>query len=149
MPVRESLSVSAIWEGGYRCRVTARAFEIRVDEPLEAGGDDTGPQPTELFLASLASCFALALAHVAGKRQIMLDHLSVRAVGRYYGPGFNELRLEVEADNPRDELADLAERAAAVCYVSNTLRAVDAVQVVIVPPEAGAAAGPSGDPHRH
>jgi putative redox protein len=109
MPARESLSVSASWEGGYRCRVTARTFEIRVDEPLDAGGDDTGPQPTELFLASLASCFALALAHVAGKRQIVLNHLSVRAVGMYHGPAFNDLRLEVEADNPRDELALLAE----------------------------------------
>ena len=148
MPSRKTKEVSASWEGGYRCRVTARSFEIRVDEPLDSGGDDTGPQPTELFLASLASCFALALAHVAGKRQIVLEHLSVRAVGMYEGPGFDELRVEVEADHPIEELAMLAERAAAVCYVSNTLRAVDSVEVVIMPPEARPDAGPSGDPLR-
>jgi uncharacterized OsmC-like protein len=134
MPDRESLSVLASWAGGYRCRVTARSFELQVDEPVESGGTDTGPQPTELFLASLASCFALAVTHVAGKRQIVLDNLSVRAVGTYDGPGFNKLRLEVESDVPRDQLAKLAERAAAVCYVSNTLRAVDTVEVVIVSP---------------
>jgi putative redox protein len=41
------------------------AYEIRlgehtvvVDQPVDAGGNDTGPTPTELFVASLAACVA-------------------------------------------------------------------------------------------
>ncbi|HEX3620809.1 MAG TPA: OsmC family protein [Acidimicrobiales bacterium] len=130
-PAPKTLSVDATWDGGYRCRVRARQFEILVDEPLDSGGDDTGPQPTEIFLASLASCFALAVGHVARKRGIELPDLSVRAVGEYDGPRFVNLRVEVTSSHPRAELERLSERAASVCYVSNTLRAVDSVDVVV------------------
>ena len=125
------LAVEATWDGGYRCRVKARDFEIRADEPVKSGGEDTGPQPTELFLASLASCFTLALAHVARKRQIELPDIAVRVVGTYDGPKFVHVRVEVSSSHPREELEMLAERASSVCYVSNTIRALEDTEVVI------------------
>ena len=127
-----TLSVYATWDGDYRCRVQARHHEIRVDEPLSVGGDDSGPQPTEVFLASLASCYALAIAHVARKRSIELADVAVRAVGEYDGPKFVKVRVEVTSSHSREELEPLLSRASAVCYVSNTLRAVDDVDVVLV-----------------
>lgn len=127
----KTLSVDATWEGGYRCRVAARDFEILVDEPKGAGGDDTGPQPSEVFLASLASCFTLALYHVARKRDLTLGDLAVRATGTYDGPRFVQLVLEVRSGLERATLDPLIERAKAVCYVSNTLRAVSDVEVVV------------------
>ena len=42
--------------GGDRHRVTVRGHEIVVDQPREDGGDDAGPTPVELFVASLAAC---------------------------------------------------------------------------------------------
>ena len=125
-------SVDCAWEGGFRCRVQAGAFEVRVDEPLSAGGDDTGPQPTDLFLASLASCMAISIAYAARKRNITLGDLSVKAVGTYDGPKFSHLRVEVTSSHEdRDELAMLVDRGSRVCYVSNTLRAVNDTEVVI------------------
>ena len=44
--------------GGDRHRITIGAHELIVDQPREAGGDDAGPTPTDLFVASLASCIA-------------------------------------------------------------------------------------------
>lgn len=105
---------------------------IVVDEPTYAGGGDAGPQPTEVFLASVASCFALAVHHVAKKRSIELPDLRVRAVGEYKGPSFVKVRVEVTSSHPRPELETLLERASAVCYVSNTVRAVDGIEVVLV-----------------
>jgi putative redox protein len=105
---------------------------MRIDEPMSAGGDDSGPTPTEVFLASLASCYALAVAHVARKRNIELADVAVRAVGEYNGPRFVKLRVEVTSSHPREELEPLLARASAVCYVSNTLRTVDEVEVVLV-----------------
>lgn len=110
--------VDAHWLGDYRCKVVAGDHVLRVDEPSSAGGDDTGPQPTELLLASLASCFALAIAHVAKKRGIELGAVDVRAIGTYAGPSFSELALEVTLDH--EQADELIERARAVCYVSNT-----------------------------
>ena len=112
--------------------VRAGEFEIRIDEPESAGGEGTGPQPTEVFLASFASCFALSVAHVARKRDIVLDDLSVRAIGTYDGPKFVNIRIEVTSSHDRAELDKLVERASAVCYVSNTLRVLDDTEVVVM-----------------
>jgi len=128
----KTLSVDATWEGGYRCTVKAREHVMIVDEPVHAGGGDTGPQPTEVYLASVASCFALAVYHVARKRNIELPDLKVRAVGEYKGPSFAKVRVEVSSSYPRSELEPLLDRASAVCYVSNTMRAVDTVDVMLV-----------------
>lgn len=127
----KTLSVDATWKGGYQCTVAARDHEIIVDEPLTAGGGDAGPQPSELFLASLASCYTLALYHVAKKRDLELGELAVRATGEYQGPKFVRVTLEVTSTLPREVLDPLLERASAVCYVSNTIRAISDVEVVV------------------
>lgn len=39
-----------------RFRLRIRGHELVVDQPRDAGGDDMGPTPTELFMAGLAGC---------------------------------------------------------------------------------------------
>ena len=125
------LEVVAHWEGGYRCRVPVRQFEIVVDEPPSAGGTDAGPMPTELFLSSLASCFTLSVYHAARKRSIELPDLSVRVRGRYRGLRFERITVEVASTHPRDELQALIEPAIRTCYVSQTLRERPDVEYVL------------------
>jgi putative redox protein len=127
----KTLSVESTWEGGYRCTVAARQFRIHIDEPESAGGGDTGPQPSEVFLASLAGCFTLALYHVAAKRSIELPDLTVTATGTYEGPGFGRVAVEVKSGAPREVLEALIDPAKRVCYVSNTLRNVSDVDVTL------------------
>ena len=110
----------------------AGAFEIRVDEPSSAGGEDTGAQPTELFLGSIAACFALAVHHVAHKRGIELPDLAVKAVGTYGGPRFVNIRVEVTSSHEHEELEQLVERAKAFCYVTNTIRTLNDTEVVVI-----------------
>jgi putative redox protein len=117
------LEVSAEWLGGYKSRVRARFHEITIDEPGASGGEDQGMMPTEAFCASIATCFCLALAHVARKRDRELPGL--RVVVRAERPG-NELRyhrfeIEAQAKVPEELLGRLIEPARRVCWVSNTL----------------------------
>ena len=42
--------------------------DLRVDEPPEAGGTDTGPRPSELLGASLAGCIAITIEMYAGRK---------------------------------------------------------------------------------
>ncbi len=115
-------TVSAQWLGAYRCDVSAGGFTIAVDEPESVGGTGEGPQPTELLLAAVSSCFTLAVAHAAAKRGIDLSHLSVEVTGTYDGPRFSALEIRVDvgcADAVKDKLLQAAAR---VCYVTNTLR---------------------------
>jgi putative redox protein len=121
----EALEVTATWRGGYATDVRARGHELRVDEPERAGGTDSGPMPTEVFWASLASCFCLAIGHVAGKRDIELPGLRVTVRATRAGRELRYDRAEVEAAAAVDEaqLAWLVERARPFCWVSNTLAA--------------------------
>jgi uncharacterized OsmC-like protein len=117
--------------------VATRHHVIAVDEPLSAGGSDTGPGPTELLLASLGSCFTLAVGHVAAKRGIPVAAIEVVVTGTYDGPSFRDLAVEVYIDAAEERIDELLERAKAVCYVSNTLRRGPTLTVrrSLVPPE--------------
>ena len=42
--------------GGLAVDATYRGRVIHTDQPARAGGDDTGPPPFDLFLASIATC---------------------------------------------------------------------------------------------
>jgi putative redox protein len=121
--VAESLEVSATWMGGYESLVQARGHELTIDEPVASSGGDKGMMPTEALCASIASCFCLALAHVARKRGRELADLTV--VVRAWRPGrelrYERFEIEARAKVDADELAALMEPARRVCWVSNTL----------------------------
>lgn len=50
--------LEVVHRGGDRFAVTVRGHDVEVDQPAAAGGEDTAPTPTELFIASLATCVA-------------------------------------------------------------------------------------------
>ena len=115
-------SVESTWRGGLRCDVKAGDFVIAVDEPESVGGTNCGPQPTELFLASIASCFTLAIAYSARKRAIAIHDLSVMVTGTYDGPRFRSIRIDSRLGCDPADIAPLVRAAESVCYVTNTLR---------------------------
>lgn len=117
-----------------RAVVTAGAFEVVADEPPTAGGTDSGPQPTDLFLASIASCFALAMAWAADKQGVDLSPLHVRVTGTYDGPRFSAVDIEVHSLAPTAVLDDLLREAERVCYVTNTLRELPVLRVARATP---------------
>jgi putative redox protein len=119
----DALHVEARSLGGLSAVVNARGHEVCTDEPEEVGGGDAGMMPTELLLSSLASCFCLAVAHVAAKRDLELPALQVSVDGERLGRElrYARLRVAVAAAVPREDLAPLVERAQRFCWVSNML----------------------------
>lgn len=114
---------TAEWAGGLAAEVDGRGHHLRVDEPPEFGGEDTGPMPTELLVASIASCFCLAVAWAARKRHIRLDDLRVhvraeRAPGE---PRHGAYDVWVESSTPAADLAPAIDLAKRYCWVTNTI----------------------------
>jgi len=124
--------VTSTWEPGpLRCDVAAGVFTIPADEPEADGGTGSAATPTDLLLASLASCFTLALAHSAARLEVSLIGLRVDVVGHYAGRRFDSMHISVDAEGPNTgELAEMVRLAERLCYVTNTLRASAAVEVV-------------------
>lgn len=126
----DALEVTATWLGGYAAAVEARGHRIMIDEPESAGGQDGGMMPTEAFCAALASCFCLAVAHVARRDGVEVSDLRVDARAERAGRELRYGRIVVTttAAVPDGALAELVVRARRVCWVSNTLAEPPAVE---------------------
>jgi len=62
------------------------SHDLRVDEPVAAGGTDTGPRPTELLGASLAGCIAITVEMYAGRKGWDVGSVEVEVEVGYEGP---------------------------------------------------------------
>ena len=54
-----------------------REHQLTVDEPLDAGGEDAGPDPQELLAVSLASCTAITMEMYAARKGWEIGHVEV------------------------------------------------------------------------
>src|SRR5262245_29695823 len=117
--------IETSWVSGDRCAVDVRGHRLFVDQPVEAGGEDSAPAPTELFVASLTAC----VAHYGGR--FLARHgygrAGLRVVSEYEmttSPArINEIRLQVypPVEMPHD-LRPALKAVVSHCTVHNTIR---------------------------
>ncbi len=60
-----------------RFRIRIRGHELLVDQPRDAGGDDMGPTPTELFMAGVAGCVGFSAERYLRRHGLDPDGLTV------------------------------------------------------------------------
>ncbi|HEV2061216.1 MAG TPA: OsmC family protein [Solirubrobacteraceae bacterium] len=109
--------------GTFRHMIDIRSHHVSVDEPLDAGGDDTAPSPQELLAASLASCTAITIEMYAARKGWDLGYVEVECE---YTPAERGcptkfdliMRLPEEAS---DEQVERLKVIAAKCPVHRTL----------------------------
>lgn len=65
------------YRSGDRFDISIRDHVVTVDQPTEVGGDDTGPTPTELFVAGLASCVAFYARRYLRRHRLDASKLTV------------------------------------------------------------------------
>ncbi|KOX14554.1 hypothetical protein ADK67_42145 [Saccharothrix sp. NRRL B-16348] len=58
MTVTATAPVEVTYETGEEYVVRLRDHRVRTDQPRESGGQDAGPSPVELLVASMATCTA-------------------------------------------------------------------------------------------
>jgi putative redox protein len=63
--------------GTFRHTVQVRDHELTVDEPIQDGGEDSGPDPQELLAVSLASCTAITMEMYAARKGWDIGHVEV------------------------------------------------------------------------
>jgi putative redox protein len=64
---------------GFVHRVEVDGHELTVDEPEKDGGTDTGPSPTRLLTASLASCTSMTIVMYANRKGWDVGNIEVSA----------------------------------------------------------------------
>ena len=76
---RDGQGMEARFVAGEAYEVTVRGHRLVVDQPADAGGQDSAPTPTELFVASLASCVAFYVGRFLTRHGYSRDGLAVSA----------------------------------------------------------------------
>lgn len=122
-------------KGGDLFEITARRHVLHVDQPVEDGGDDTAPTPTELFVTSLASCVAFYARRFLARHHLPTDGLSVDATyamaDRPARVGTIRLVIAVSDEVPAERRGALL-AVASHCTVHNTLEHPPEVSVELV-----------------
>ena len=63
---------------GFSQEIAVGRHRFTGDEPVAAGGADTGPAPYDFLLAALGSCISITLAMYAQRKQWALQTVTVR-----------------------------------------------------------------------
>jgi putative redox protein len=77
--------------------------QVRVDEPVEAGGTDTGPSPTRLLGASLAGCIAVTVEMYAQRKGWDAGAVEVDVEVGYDGPVPTSFEVGLKLPGELDE----------------------------------------------
>jgi len=118
---------------GFAQEIRIGPHRLAADEPIAAGGADTGPNPYDLLLASLGACTSMTVGLYARRKQWPLEAVRVRLRhGKIHAADCAdcetrvgmidriEVHLELDgalSDEQRTRLVEIAER----CPVHRTL----------------------------
>jgi putative redox protein len=126
----ENLAVRHV--SGDRFAIDIRGHTITVDQPVDAGGDDTAPTPTELFVAGLVSCVAFYARRYLARHDLSAHGLAVTATYDIGGRPTRVTKISVRITPPADLPTDRRDAFLAVashCTVHNTLNEPPPVEI--------------------
>ena len=121
--------------GGDRFDIAVRGHVIGVDQPVDAGGEDAAPTPTELFVAGLASCVAFYARRYLRRHDLPTEGLAVDASYELGGRPARVLSVDLRLTVPDGVPPERREPMLAVashCTVHNTLNDPPDVAVSLV-----------------
>ena len=114
----------------------ARNFTIVSDEPVESGGKNLAPQPTEYFLAGVAFCELSIYARYAALLGVKVDSIDITIKGRLSPevfwtrmrigqkiPQFRQIIIETKIRSPEtpDRVKELVTEVEGRCPLYNSL----------------------------
>ncbi len=110
-------------DGTFKHTVRVREHQLTVDEGVDAGSEDAGPDPQELLAASLASCTAITMEMYAERKGWEIGEVEVEV---QYSPAERgcPTKFELVLRLPEEMPAEQVERMrviAAKCPVHRTL----------------------------
>ena len=117
--------------------IDVRGHTLIVDQPTDAGGSDTAPTPTELFIAGLASCVAFYARRYLARHQISPAGLAVSATYDIGGRPSRVSRINVVVTPPAELPAERRNAFLAVashCTVHNTLTEPANIEIALDAP---------------
>lgn len=116
-------------------KISDTDWTIQVDEPLEDGGTNSGPNPMQYFVASVASCqneqaqvvaeeLSLSVKEIDIDIEIDLDLSGFMGMAEHSNDSYKQIRLKslVHGDVSQEQVAALGAKVDARCPILGLLR---------------------------
>ena len=119
---------------GDRFTIGIRDHLIAVDQPVIDGGEDTAPTPTELFVASLASCVAFYARRYLARHNLPTTGLTVTTEYRMgsHPARVSDIRIGIALDSAiPDDRREALLAVASHCTVHNTVTHPPAIDIAL------------------
>jgi putative redox protein len=130
-------TVEATWHGPKKVTLSVRGHEIIADKPVEKGGTEKGPMPSEIFLAALASCESMSFMRVAEARRVPISGLNVTASAHFDEKGFIdsiELAYAAKTGAAEKDVAKVLELAEKFCTVKALVKHLPVKSTITIVP---------------
>ena len=134
MKTTVKLRVTATCPSHSLSNISIRDLGFAIDEPVERGGTNQGPTPTDTAIAALVGCTNVIGHKCAAKLGVDIGHLDISVVCDFDRRGvtlseeidvpFQKIVLTVEADGPasQEALDRVAAEVAKFCPLSKLFR---------------------------
>ncbi len=126
-----TLKVGTKLEENFRVDVTC-SNPFVIDQPKNAGGENMGPNPLEVYLSSLGACICSIGKIIAVQKRIKLKSIDVQVEGdidkdflmgktQEGRSGFTELRvfLNIDADMSKEEKENFMKEISSRCPIAD------------------------------
>lgn len=141
---KSTIKVSALMGETYRTQINC-SHPFVIDQPKMAGGNDEGPNPLEIFLASLPACICAIGRIIATQRRIPLRGMDVEVEGDIDKDflmgkttegrsGFTEIRsfISIDADMTMAEKEAFLNDIAVRCPIADNIKFASVVIPVVI-----------------
>ena len=131
---------------GFKTECRAGKHLVIIDQPAPAGGTDAGPTPLDVQLIALGGCVAAIGRIIANQRKLAVRGIEVTVEGDIDTDGllgkstasrvgFSAItaRVKIDADMTATEKQQLLHDIDARCPISENLKNITPVSVVLVP----------------
>ncbi len=130
----KKVRVQGVQDNSFRMEVTAGNHTLVVDQPVSGGGGDSGPNPLEYFLVSLAGCIGAIGRIIANQRKMDVRGFRVDVHGELNTDnllgmsseeraGFSSIRVSVfiDAEMTEEEKASYLSEVDSRCPISDNI----------------------------
>ena len=119
-------TVKGILKGHFSVENTTRNHTWIVDEPIELGGEDLGPKPTESLLSALISCKIITVKMYAERKDWDVKNITIELAiaEKLEDKTVIDKRIQIEGDLDEkqiERLIDISGRCPVVKMLSNSL----------------------------
>ena len=129
---------------GLRCEAAAGQHTWTIDEPISFGGTNLGPDPAQIFLASLGASLVVTISAYSLANDIPIESIAVRLSGEIDIRGFFALdnttragldniqvKIDLESQASNEVLNDLIDRVRRSCPILDNVVAESPVYLQI------------------